>query len=141
MLSSNKEVWTYDYTEVVHTHTHTHIHTHHTHNVHTQNYNFLPQSLALESPFNQFALSQASIIGVFFLLSSGMITVSSKKIKQLGFAFYNFVPTPVFVNYSSNTGEGLIKLVTWMSGGCVEKWHIPSVQLWGRLKKYTMTTR
>jgi len=32
-------------------------------------------SFALESPFNQFALSQASIIGVFFLLSSGMITV------------------------------------------------------------------
>jgi len=84
------------------THTHTHTHTRHTHNVHTQNYNFLPQSFAIESPFNQFALSQASIIGVFFLLSSGMITVSSKKIKQLGFAFYNFVPTPVLVDCSSN---------------------------------------
>jgi len=42
--------------------------------------------------------------------------------------------TPVFVTYSTNVGEGLLKpnhmpWHTWTLGGHVEEWHIPSIAI------------
>ena len=45
-------------------------------------------------------------------------------------ASYPGLLTPVFVACSTNVGEGLVKLVTCSDvHGCVEEWHILSVQL------------
>ena len=43
---------------------------------------FFPQSLHLKSRFNTFAITQATILGIVFLLATAVITVSVEKMKH-----------------------------------------------------------